>query len=240
MFFLTYHFIIAMSKIDFVLDLGGSIVNPGRISKTFLQGFQKLIIDYIKGGKRFCIVVGGGFLTRVYQNFLRNNFTVDNDDLDTIGIRPTRLNAELVRIILKLYAYPVVLESPEAELEDAGQFGVFVFSGWKPGWSTDYVAVRIAKRFGIRQVISLSNIGGVYRAENGKLKKDKVLSRLRWQDYERLIGSQWVPGMKVPFDPVATAQAKREGMEVAVMSGKNLKNIRNFLEGKPFAGTLIS
>jgi len=229
-----------MSKIDFVLDVGGSMVNPGRISKTFLQGFQKLIIDYIKGGKRFAIVVGGGFLTRVYQNFLRNHFTVNNYDLDAIGIRPTRLNAELVRIILKPYAYPVVLESPEAALEDAARFSVFVFSGWKPGWSTDYVAVCIAKRFGISKVISLSNINGVYRVEDGKLEKDVILSRLRWQDYERIIGKQWIPGMKVPFDPVATTEAKREGMEVAVMSGKDLRNIRNFFEGKSFRGTLIS
>jgi len=182
-------------------------------------------------------------------------------ELDLIGVAATKLNAELFRAVLGDIAYPKVLESPHEPIEEyersesaaqagyersesAAQAGfdrhrVFFFSGWKPGWSTDFVAVLIAKRFGIKKVISLSNIKGVYPVENGKLKRGKTLERLGWDEYERFVGSEWIPGMKIPFDPIATNEAKREHMEVVVMSGRDLGNIRNFLDGKPFTGTVI-
>ena len=76
--------------------------------------------------------------------------------------------------------------------------------------------------------------------EHGKLKKSVILSSLKWEEYERLAGGEWSPGMKVPFDPVATKAAKRQGMRVSIMSGKDLANLRKFLDGKPFIGSLIA
>ncbi len=229
-----------MSKLDFVFDLGGSIVNPGKLSADFLQRFKELVIHDVKEGKTFGITVGGGTPTRVYQSFLRENFPVNNDDLDWVGIRFTRVNAELVRIMFKEYAYPMILESPEALLEYPNRYKIFIFSGWKPGWSTDYVAVLVAKRFNVKRIFSLTNIKGVHPVENGALLDGSIIPRLSWVEYEKMIAKEWIPGMRVPFDPVATKEAQREGIEVVILEGKRLLNLKNALDKKSFLGTIIS
>jgi len=229
-----------LSKLDCVLDLGGSVVNPGKLNETFLSLFQKFISDYVAQGKFFGIVVGGGYIARSYQDFLRAHFEATNDDLDRVGIRTTKLNAELVRAILKSHAYSRVLENPDEPLSNEPQARVFVFSGWKPGWSTDYVAALVAKRFGVKEVVSLSNTVGVYEVMQGKVQEGKLIRQLSWSEYEAMIQSEWTPGMKVPFDPIATKEAKAQGLSVVALLGENLENVRNYLEGREFVGTVIS
>lgn len=240
-------------NLDLVIDLGGSLLySDGEIDVLFLKRMAHFICEEL-AGKRVALVVGGGKVCRDYQESARRLLIpvrrakrAESEDtefireLDLIGIAATKLNAELFRAILGDIAYPNVLESPHAPITEFERYNVFFFSGWKPGWSTDFVAVLIAKRFGIKSVLSLSNIKGVYQMENGRTKPGKTLERLSWEKYERLVGGEWVPGMKIPFDPIATKEAKREGMEVVVMSGKDFGNIRNFLEEKPFVGTVIS
>lgn len=228
-----------MSKLDIVLDLGGSIVNGGTLDAEFLKSFREFIRDQVAKGVSLGIVVGGGAITRMYQDFLRANFPVDNNDLDMIGIRPTKVNAELIRIILKEWAYGSVVEDPTQEL---GEFNtkVVVFSGWKPGWSTDYVAVVVARRFGVKEVLSLSNIKGVYEVKDGVVQHGVLVPKLSWTDYEAMGPGQWTPGMKVPFDPVATKEAKEAGISVVVMEGSNIPNLVNYCAGNEFVGTVIS
>lgn len=227
------------SKLDYIIDLGGSIVNGGSLESSFLKDFSELVKEYISKGKSFGVIVGGGALCREYQDVLKEYFSVDDEDLDTIGIRATKLNAELVRIMLKKYAYPYVLETPYDEIRE-GDFSVIVFSGWKPGWSTDYVSTLVAERFENNEVISLSSIAGVYKKENGVIKTGEILPRLLWNEYEAMIERKWMSGMKLPFDPVATRHAKEKGMKVIVLDGRNLENTRDYLEGKDFKGTVIS
>ncbi len=229
-----------MSKLDYVFDLGGSIVNSGELDAQSLKAFERFCSGYVARGRRLAIIVGGGHITRVYQNFLREHFNPSDEDLDMIGIRPTKLNAELIRIMLSKYAYPRVLESPEESIENPDAYQVFIFSGWKPGWSTDYVSVLVAKRFGVDRVFSLTNIRGVYAKENGKLDLKKVLPRLTWDEYEKMIDKKWTPGTKVPFDPVATREAKRSHIKVVILPGKDLPNVANCLEERSFSGTVIS
>lgn len=228
-----------LSKLDYIIDLGGSIVNGGRLEPSFLKEFGEFVKEYIAKGKSFGIIVGGGTLCRTYQDILKENFTVNNEDLDVIGIRATKLNAELVRLMLKEYAYPCVIETPYGEIKE-GHFRVVVFSGWKPGWSTDYVSALVAKRFESKKVISLSSIAGVYKKEGGIIKEGEILPRLTWDEYEAMIERSWTPGMKLPFDPVATTYAKENAMTVVVLDGRNLQNARNYLEGRDFKGTVIS
>jgi len=229
-----------LSKLDYVLDLGGSIVNPGTLNEGFLLGFQTLIKEYIALGKTFGIIVGGGAIARQYQEFLRTHFETAGEDLDRVGVRATKLNNELVRIILKKFAYPKLLEKPNEILSQAGEYKVLVFSGWKTGWSTDYIAVLIAKRFGVGEILSLSNIKGVYAFKDGKPQEDQLIPQLSWQEYEAMIASEWTPGMKVPFDPVATKQAKDDKLTVFILDGRDQANVKQCLNGQPFVGTTIS
>lgn len=232
-----------MSKvtIDYVFDLGGSVVNPGDLDASFLKLLRNFYIGQVKKGKRFALVVGGGLITRVYQNFLKDHFGVSPEDLDRVGIIPTLLNAELIRVILKAYAYPFVLESPYEKIKQSESTPIFVFSGWKfhTGWSTDYVSLLVAKRFGVKEVLSLTNIKGAYEVKRGKMQSGKVIPLLTFDEYQKMIGSEWIPGMKVPFDPIATREARQERIRAVILDGTDLENLASYLEGKEFVGTVI-
>jgi uridylate kinase len=63
--------------------------------------------------------------------------------------------------------------------------------------------------------------------------------RMTWKAFRKIVGQKWNPGMNVPFDPIASAMAEEEGMEVAILNGGDLDNVSGYIAGKKFIGTLI-
>ena len=51
-----------------VIALGGSIMYPEEIDISFLKKFKKFILNRLRDGSRFIIVVGGGRIARIYQD----------------------------------------------------------------------------------------------------------------------------------------------------------------------------
>jgi uridylate kinase len=45
--------------------------------------------------------------------------------------------------------------------------------------------------------------------------------------------------LNAPFDPVAAKLAKQLKLEVAILNGNNLSNLKDYFSGKKFKGTLI-
>ena len=78
---------------------------------------------------------------------------------------------------------------------------------------------------------------GVYNfGEDGEEKT--LFHRITWDDYMAIIPKKWTPGLSTPFDPIASKEAQRRGIEVAVI-GKNLRNFELCLNGEKFKGTTI-
>ncbi len=208
------------------------------IDHDFLRDFKKLIQKHVKKGWRFVIVVGGGATARQYQQAARKAGKLTRDDLDWLGIHSTRLNGHLMRTVLRDVAHPVMIKDPTCEFKKWKQ-PVLVAAGWKPGWSTDYVATRLAKRLKAKVVINLSNIDYLYNKDPNKHKDAERVCDISWKDFRKMVGNQWDPGMNVPFDPVASRLAHHNGIHVAILNGKNLQNIDALLSGKTFVGTMI-
>ncbi|MDA1337539.1 MAG: UMP kinase [bacterium] len=232
-----------------VISLGGSIIVPhlsdsDGIAVSFLRAFRSFLLQEFKTGKRFIIIPGGGKTARVYQKAGRQVGKMSNEDLDWIGIHATRLNAHLLRTIFQKQAYPWVIdEEPSLSMVKKlknSKKRLFIASGWKPGRSTDYDAVQLAKKFGAKQVVNASNIAFVYSEDPKKNGKAKPIKELSWKQYKKLIPATWTPGMSAPFDPIATRVAEKLKLEVKIIKGKDLKNLKKAVEGKPFTGTLIS
>lgn len=72
-----------------------------------------------------------------------------------------------------------------------------------------------------------------------KFSDARPIERISWDDYLKLIGGKWMPGLRVPFDPVASKLAKKIGLKVIICHGHNFKNLDNILQGKEFVGTVI-
>ncbi len=216
-----------------VISLGGSIVVPDKVDTAFLRSFRKMM-EGIEG--QFIIVLGGGALARNYQEHAKASGDVSKTDLDLIGIQATKLNSEILRVWLGKDAHQEVIKDPTALPKTSRKF--IICSGWKPGSSTDNVAVVAAEKAGAKTIINLSNIDHVYTADPRKDPKAKKLDMISWPDFRKLVGDAWDPGMNVPFDPVASRKAEKLGLEV-VMMGPDLKNLKSYLSGKGFVGTRI-
>lgn len=239
-----------MSQNQFVvISLGGSIIVPnlqdeGGINTKFLKAFRHFLLKELKNGRRFIIVAGGGKTCRFYQKGALSIATITNEDLDWIGIHATRLNAHLIRTIFRHEAHPWVIdyditEERVEELQKSPK-KIFVASGWRPGWSTDYVAVRLAQKFHAKEFINASDIDFVYDKDPKKYKNAKPLRRISWAEFQKLIPSKWTPGLSSPIDPVAARLAKEAGLVVKILKAADTKNFKNAMEGKEFEGTTIS
>ncbi|MEK7087957.1 MAG: UMP kinase [Patescibacteria group bacterium] len=222
-----------------IISLGGSIVVPDAIDTDFIRAFRELISGEVKSGKRFIITVGGGKVCRRYQAAASSLGDVGQETLDWIGIRALSLNAELIRAIFGELAHEKVITEP-FELRSASK-PVVIFGAKAPGHSTDFDAVEAARETGARRVINLSNIDYVYDKDPRQFSDAKKIERATWPEFRALIPppEKWSPGLNSPFDPIAAKRAEELGLEVAIMNGGDLENLKNYLEGKAFRGTVI-
>ena len=221
-----------------VVSVGGSLIVPDAIDTDFLIRFKALILDKVKEGFTFSIIAGGGKTARHYQDAAGLVTPMSQRDLDWMGIHSTRLNGQLLRNIFAGHAYPHIIKNPTIDIEASEP--VIIAAGWQPGWSTDYCAVLIAKNLGATHLVNLSNIDYVYDKDPKKNPGAKKMEKISWPEFRKLIPAEWDPGLSAPFDPIAAKEAEAINLEVALMNGTKLGEFANYLEGKPFVGTVIS
>jgi len=222
-----------------LIALGGSIIcpQPGKINTNFLKQFKKLILKFILKNFRFIIVAGGGKICRVYQRAAAKIVKLPYEDVDWLGIHATRLNAHLLRTIFRKVAYPVVLDEPKKPIKN--NWKLLIASGWRPGWSTDYISVLLAKRFKIKEIIDAGNIPFVYSKDLLKYKNAYAIKRISWKDYQKLVGVKWIPGLAAPIDPIAAKLAHKLKIRALIIKGTELKNLEKVILGQEFKGTII-
>ncbi|MBI5221986.1 MAG: UMP kinase [Candidatus Magasanikbacteria bacterium] len=228
-----------------VLSVGGSIIIPKTgFDISFLKKFRKLILNRVKRGDKFVLIIGGGATCRAYQNALTQVIKLPNKPLHQLGVYSTWFNAEFVKLLFGKYACDTVIKNPtDRKMLKRVQHDrrpIIVAAGWKPGFSTDTDSILLAKQFGAKEVINLSNIDYVYDKDPNKFSNAKKIEKISWKDFRRnIVGYKWLPGKNSPFDPIASALAEKLGLKVVVMNGNNLVEVKRALEGKRFKGTAI-
>jgi uridylate kinase len=221
-----------------IVSVGGSLIVPDQIDIRFLARFKELILEKVRRGLAFSIIVGGGKTARRYQEAANAITPLSAQDTDWIGIHATRLNAQLLRNIFAEYAYPEVITNKEIDVETDKP--LLFAAGGKPGSSTDYGAVLMAKNQGATRLVNLSNIDYIYTADPKKNPHAKKIEKISWAEFRNIIPDHWDPGLSSPFDPVAAKEAEALGLEVAIMNGAKLDEFSHYLDGSPFVGTIIS
>ena len=221
-----------------IVSVGGSLIVPDRIDTGFLTRFKALILEKVQRGFTFTIIAGGGKTARHYQDVAQAVTPLSPQDLDWIGIHSTRLNGQLLRNIFVGYANPEVITNPTIDVETDEP--ITIAAGWRPGFSTDYGAVLMAKNIGATRLVNLSNIDYVYDKDPKRYPDAKKIEKISWAEFRKIIPDHWDPGLSSPFDPVAAEEAEALGLEVAVINGARLEEFSNYLDGERFAGTVIS
>lgn len=221
-----------------VISVGGSLIVPAKgIDTAFLSSFATLIRKYVKEGKRFVVITGGGRTARTYQDAAHGLSTITPDDLDWLGIHATRLNGHLLRAILRDISCSIVAEDPHSKVTFSKP--VVIAAGWKPGYSTDYDAVLLAQSVCASRIVNLSNITHAYTGDPKTDPNAKPINDISWKAFRKLLPKKWSPGLSSPFDPVASKEAEKLGLEVAIMHGKKLQNLEAYIDGRPFVGTRV-
>lgn len=231
-----------MSKEEtIVLSVGGSLIVPGSGDGTpdarFLKNLREFTHTMVDAGYRMVFIAGGGKTARLYQSSLHGLVDITPDDEDWIGIHATRLNGQLLKIALKHTTEEFVVTNPN-EFPDTKK-PVVIGAGYKPGASTDLRAVQIAEKVGAKKVINLSNIDYAYTDDPNENPDAKKIEEMSWDEFISLIPDTWSPGLSSPFDPIASREAKEAGIEVAIINGSKLEEVKKYLKGGEFIGSVI-
>jgi uridylate kinase len=215
----------------YVISLGGSVL--GEESLSYLSDFISLIK---KNGSEFVIFTGGGKTARDFIN-RGQKMGLSDVSLDWIGIYATRLNAIFLKGLFGDDCSDSIVTDPTRPIHFSKK--IVVAAGWKPGWSTDYDAVLVAKQIGASMVINITNISHVYSKDPKKFKEAKKLETVSWKDFQAIVGDKWSPGLNMPFDPIASKEAASAGLRVVIINNE-ISKLEAVLSGKKFEGTLIS
>jgi len=213
------------------------MVTADGIETKFLKDFRSFILGQIKKGHKFYLVTGGGVTARTYIKAALSIAPISTADRDWVGIGATRLNAQLLRASFGKESHPDIIIDPTKRIKT--KKSLVIASGYKPGWSTDYVSVLLARNNSIQTVINLSNIDYAYDKDPRRFKDAKRLENVSWPEFRRIVGNRWEPGLNTPFDPIASREAAKAGMKIVIVNGRNLKNLDKCLDGGKFKGTTI-
>ncbi|OGE81401.1 MAG: hypothetical protein A3E98_00220 [Candidatus Doudnabacteria bacterium RIFCSPHIGHO2_12_FULL_48_11] len=221
----------------FVISLGGSLIVPEQIDVRFLSEFKRVIEAEVRRGRKFVLITGGGKIARRYAAAARELRMLNRDDLDWLGIHSTRLNGHLLRTIFRNLAHPEINTNPYKPQRVSRP--IVIAAGFRPGFSTDHDAVVLAHKYGVKTILNLSNIDYVYDKDPSKRRNAKPLKTVTWPEFRKLVGNKWHPGANLPFDPIASKLAQKLGLTVIMLNGNPISNLKNFLSGRKFKGTII-
>ncbi len=240
-----------------IIKFGGSIVNPdGKYDNKVINEFINLVK---KSSDKFLFVVGGGKICRNVQSsaqpFLKEsqpNQKMIHYGNDWLGIATTKINANYVltkfKEKFKDQVYPEIILDPTVKIKSSAR--IFFTGGWKPGHSTDTDMMLMAETFGADKVFKISDFPVVKNVRpldvHGKSKEEmkKILAKaedieeMTWQQLADLVGTEWIPGLNTPFDPIATKIGLKLRKKLSVYICRK-EEFPKALLGKPFLGTVV-
>ncbi|MBI4049668.1 MAG: UMP kinase [Candidatus Doudnabacteria bacterium] len=222
----------------YVISLGGSLIVPKEIDTKFLVNFKKIIGVQVKRGKQFLVLPGGGSTARKYQQALRVVTQAPAEAQDWLGIETNRFHAHLVRWALGAKKYAPIMTFRNFKWGKPDRIVVAV-GGIKPGGSSDSSTVLFAKKLGIKTIINLTNVDGVFDRDPRKFKSAKLIPQMTWKQFRTQFGTSRGPGQHKPFDSSVSWIAEKAGIKTVILNGRNLKNLENYFNGKKFVGTVI-
>lgn len=225
------------NKKSIVISLGGSLIIPREgFDVKFLKSFCSAILSLARDGYKFILVCGGGATARQYQAAAKA-LGLSNRDLDWVGVAATWLNGYFIKMFFGRAAHQEIIKDPTKKINFKEK--VLVAGGWKPGWSTDYDAVLLAKTYGAKCVINLTNINYLYDKNPTIYKDAKRIKETDWAGFRKIVGEKFVPGANTPFDPVASRAAQKLQLELILANGKKINNLKKIIRGGKFIGSVI-
>ena len=224
-----------MMKHIITISLGGSIINPGKIDKQFLENFAKMIKESLPKYK-FIIVCGGGKVARQYIEGLPTGLT--EGERDYMGIAATWLNAQLLTYYFKGHCSPILPQTMIDMSEQIRQYDVGISGGFLPAVRTDEDAAILADLYGSPMLINVTNVDGIYDKDPQKFSDAQKYSKLTYNQFYEIVSPLSLgAGSNAPFTLIAAKICERSNIRI-VVTPKKVLEIKAAIEGKD-VGTII-
>lgn len=186
---------------------------------------------------QIAIVVGGGKTARYYAETGR---ALGGDDyqLDILGIGATRLNAQLLSLALGDMP-DKVSEDPEDLASKSAPGKIVVMGGTVPGHTTDAVAAMVAKAMKADRIVNATSVDAVYTDDPRKNPDAEKILKMTIDELGELVYKEHGASKSSVFDPLGVKLAKENKMDILIVDGRNIDELRNAILGKPINGTTV-
>ena len=220
-----------------VVSIGGSILVPGENDSDFIGKLASMLSE-IKNEVQIAIVCGGGKTARYYANIAKE-LGGDTYSQDIVGIGATRLNAQL--LLLALGEMPdKVPEDPEELASNSKPGRIVVMGGTVPGHTTDAVSAMVAKALGADRIVNATSVDAVYTDDPRKNPDAEKILDMTIQDLENIVYKEHGASRSSVFDPLGVQIAKENRIDILIVEGRNLDELRNAIVGNDIKGTFVN
>ena len=221
-----------------VLSLGGSVLVKEEADTSYIRKLSKILIG-VSANVKLYVVTGGGKVARYYIRAGRE-LGADESSLDEMGIEVTRLNARLLITALGEKASHVPPKNYDEAVHAGKTHSIVVMGGVSPGITTDAVSALLAERVKARRLVNATSVDGAYTADPKKDPHATRIPKLTHKELITLVASTPAgAGPNTVFDSVGAKVLERSKIELSIVDGTDLANLRDALEGKKFNGTIV-
>lgn len=220
----------------FVIAIGGSLLVKAKPDVEKINEIAEAISSLHSAGKKIVLVVGGGKTARNYVEAMPDS--VNNFELDLMGIKITRVNAALLASHIE-NTHPKILTEITKAKEVLSEGKIPVFGGLMPFFTTDAVAALLAE-FLNANFVNLTTVDGIYNEDPNEYENAKKYDEISYDSLISLISSAGSkPGQNLVLDIACCMILKRSNILGVVLSGEDIENFKNYMNGYTFNGTKI-
>ncbi len=219
-----------------VISIGGSILVPGSNDSEYIARLAAMLKD-LSDSVRLAVVCGGGKTARYYADTGRE-LGGDTYQLDVLGIGVTRLNAQILSLALGDMP-DRVSESPEETASKAAPGRIAVMGGTEPGHTTDAVAMMVASCMDADRVVNATSIDAVYTDDPRKNPDAERIGEMTIGRLREIIYKKHGASRSGVFDPLGVRIAAEKKIDIMIVDGRNLEELRKAILGERFDGTFV-
>ena len=227
------------------ISLGGSLLTGDKndttptLSPQPYRAYAAVLRQLHTEGHWLMVVCGGGKPARHYIKVAKE-LDAPPSIQDMLGVKATHVNALLLTAALGDAADQTRVYTRATELRHRQPGKILVGGGYRPGSSTDYRAVLLARALGSDAVINATDVPGVYDANPRTKPEARKLDHLTHAQLKRIImeNARQAPGEYGLFDLKAAKLAARINMPLIFIDGRDPEELRRAVEGG-HSGTLV-
>ena len=220
-----------------VVSIGGSILVPGENDAEFIRRLADMLKEVSKE-VQLAIVCGGGKTARYYAGIAKD-LGGDTYDQDILGIAATRMNAQLLCLALGDMPDSITGDAEEtAKMSAPGK--VVVMGGTVPGHTTDAVSAMVAASMRADRIVNGTAVDAVYTDDPRKNPDAKKITSMTIDQLGDIVYKEHGASKSSVFDPLGVKLAKENSIDILIIDGRNLDELRNAILGKEIKGTFVN